>query len=168
MIFSSPDSPRSPVISRLSLSLENLFNHRRNHPQPSRCVADGADAQAPDDREKSFWTWICRRNSCICSLSTCGDVDWWCTWLLSPLLPSSFARTLSDCADPNPNPPTLPQNTGKITGTHSQIIHRAPLLNMWLTHWESLWEIRLKNELFIRTWNAGLIGRRERKNTPTI
>ena len=57
---------------------------------------------------------------------------------------------------------------GGETRKHSQIIHRAPLLNMWLTHWESLWEIRLKNELFIRTWNTGPIGQRDWRNTPTI
>lgn len=72
----------------------------------------------------------------------------------SPLLLNSHFQTSTAL----PHLPLLHRTWGKITETHSQIIHRAPLLNMWLTHWESLWEIRLKNELFIRTWNAGPIG----------
>lgn len=38
------------------------------------------------------------------------------------------SQSLSDFTDPNP--PTLPQSMGKIVETHSQIIQRAPLLNM--------------------------------------
>lgn len=80
-----------------------------------------------------------------------------------PLLPSQWLWHTS--------PPSLQKTEGKkkkITETQNQIIHGAPLLNMWLTHWEPLWEIRLKNELFIRTRKASPIGCREWKNTPTI
>jgi len=108
---------------------------------------------------------MCSRTTCICSSSSPTDVDGWCTWLLSsplPLLCSTVTLRLWQTYPP------LHRKWGKITETQSQIIHGAPLLNMWLTHWESLWEIRLKYELFIRTWNAGPIGRSEWRNTPTI
>lgn len=121
-------------------------------------------------------TWICSRTARICSLSSRREVDRWCTWLsystflslrlFSFLLSSALTVTvtLTDL-------PTSSVETGGgrgITETQNQIIHGAPLLNMWLTHWEPLWEIRLKNELFIRTQKAGPIGCREWKNTPTI
>lgn len=53
-----------------------------------------------------------------------------------------------------------------VGGSGGGLFTAATLLNMWLTHWEWLWGIRLKDELFIRTWRAGLIGQSGGKSTP--